>query len=154
MRRGRGPPGELRIFEERFGHGVATLTEFADGSFRDSSSLHGAYHVSGDGREIQCLVDDGEPWKWRRFLIGKVLPLAALLSGLDHRRQARSPPRAARLSSRAARTLARRRSPSIFSPTAQCSSPDVVALERTGDEALAHPALGLIPASAMPSVRS
>jgi hypothetical protein len=137
-------PGEC-IFEESFDDGVATLTEFGDGSFRDSSSLHGDYHLSSDGRKIECLVDEGEPWKWRRFLIGQVLPFAALLSGLETIHASAVATESGALVV-AGRSQVGKTSIAVhlLAHGAVLLADDVVALERTGDDALAHPALGLV----------
>ena len=132
------------IFEERLEDVVFTLSARPDGSFRAYSSVHGDFLVSGDGREIRCLVDDAEPWTWRRFLIGQVLPLAALLSGLETIHAS------AVATERGALVIAGRShvgktsiAVHLVAGGAVLLADDVVALERVGDDALAHPALGL-----------
>jgi len=133
------------VFEERFDEVVFTLTARADGTFRAYSSVHGDFLVSADGAEIRCLVDDDEPWKWRRFLIGQVLPLAALLGGLETIHAS------AVATDRGALVVAGRShvgktsiAVHLVAGGAVLLADDVVALERAGDDALAHPALGLV----------
>jgi hypothetical protein len=45
----------------------------------------GVFELSPDGRGIVCRLDPdfAEQWHWRRYLIGQVLPFAALLQGLE-----------------------------------------------------------------------
>lgn len=39
--------------------------------------------VSGDGASIDCLPPPVRTWRWQRFLVGRALPLAALLRGYE-----------------------------------------------------------------------
>jgi hypothetical protein len=39
--------------------------------------------VSPRGDAIQCSPPDEEPWSWQRFLVGRILPWAAALRGLE-----------------------------------------------------------------------
>ncbi|MGH2935423.1 MAG: hypothetical protein ACRDL2_13050 [Gaiellaceae bacterium] len=139
------PGGEL-VFEDTFDETVCTLTACFDGSFRAYSSAHGDFLVSDDGREIRCFVaEDAEPWKWRRFLIGQVLPLAALLGGLEtiHASAVATESGALVIAGRShvgKTSLAVH----LVAGGGVLLADDVVALERTGDDALAHPALGLV----------
>lgn len=48
---------------------------FADG--------YGAYTVSPDAATIRCAPPEVEDWRWQRCLIGQILPLAAVLRGLE-----------------------------------------------------------------------
>jgi hypothetical protein len=43
----------------------------------------GAYLLAGDGARISCAPPDVAAWRWQRFLTGQVLPLAAVLAGLE-----------------------------------------------------------------------
>jgi hypothetical protein len=43
----------------------------------------GLYELSGDGRRLRCRPVPAAGWDWRRYLIGQVLPFAALLQGLE-----------------------------------------------------------------------
>ena len=138
-------PGGECIFHERFDDAVFTLTELADGSFRVWSSLHGDFTVSGNGEEVRCLVDDEEPWRWRRFLIGQVLPLVALLGGLETIHASAVATELGALVI-AGRSHVGKTSIAVHlvSDGATLLADDVVALERDGAEAIAHPALGLV----------
>jgi hypothetical protein len=39
--------------------------------------------VSEDGRRIVCAPPELEPWSWQRFLVGRILPWAAVLRGRE-----------------------------------------------------------------------
>jgi hypothetical protein len=43
----------------------------------------GTYRVSPDGRRAWCAPAHVPTWRWQRMLVGQVLPLAALLHGLE-----------------------------------------------------------------------
>jgi len=47
------------------------------------SEAFGAFAVSPDGACVRASPAALEPWKWQRMLVGQVLPLAALLRGLE-----------------------------------------------------------------------
>jgi hypothetical protein len=47
------------------------------------SSSAGAYRLSADGRRLRCQPSDPASPGWQRFLIGQVLPFAALVGGLE-----------------------------------------------------------------------
>lgn len=137
--------GGERIFEDRVEDVVFTLTARPDGSFWAHSSLHGEFLVSDGGRDIRCRVEDDEPWRWRRFLIGQVLPLASLLSGLETIHAS------AVATDRGALVVAGRShvgktsiAVNLVADGAVLLADDVVAIEHVGDDALAHPALGLV----------
>lgn len=67
----RGPGGEelLRILADDEGYEVR-------------GSGHGSFALSVDGSELRCCTL-GTPAGWERFLVGQVLPFAALLAGLE-----------------------------------------------------------------------
>lgn len=39
--------------------------------------------ISDDGMEVVCAPPELEPWSWQRFLVGRILPWAAVLRGLE-----------------------------------------------------------------------
>lgn len=43
----------------------------------------GRFIVAGDGSSIRCAPRDLPDWQWQRFLVGQLLPLAAVLHGLE-----------------------------------------------------------------------
>jgi len=47
------------------------------------NDFYGRYRVTASGSEVDCAPRDLPDWLWQRFLVGQVLPLAALLQGLE-----------------------------------------------------------------------
>ena len=43
----------------------------------------GRFHVTIDGAAVACAPRDMPDWHWQRFLVGQVLPLTAMLQGLE-----------------------------------------------------------------------
>jgi hypothetical protein len=43
----------------------------------------GVFHVSAGGRKVRAAPNRVSPWRWQRHLIGRVLPFAAALAGLE-----------------------------------------------------------------------
>jgi hypothetical protein len=43
----------------------------------------GRFELSASGRRVQCRPVPAAGWEWRRYLLGQVLPFAALLQGLE-----------------------------------------------------------------------
>ena len=43
----------------------------------------GCARVTPDGSLVECARDDAEDWRWQRFLVGRVLPFAAVAAGLE-----------------------------------------------------------------------
>lgn len=106
----------------------------------------GAYRLSADGRGADCAPPATEPaWSWQRYLVGQVLPFAALLQGLEvlHASAvvlggaavAVLGPSGAGKSTLAAELVAR---------GAELVADDVVALERSAEGVIAHPGPGLL----------
>jgi hypothetical protein len=46
-------------------------------------SYYGCFVVREDGLEVVCAPDELPDWAWQRFLVGQVLPLAALVRGYE-----------------------------------------------------------------------
>jgi len=79
------PPGAERIAELRFDDGRLAVSVDAGG---DAGYLAWAFdfgcaRIRADGREALIAPLDKPEWVWQRYLTGQVLPLAALLQGLE-----------------------------------------------------------------------
>ena len=71
---------ERRLIDGRIGLSVQTDE---DVGFRVWAPRHGCYVVSPDGRRILGAPPGGAAWRWERLVLAQVLPLAAVLRGLD-----------------------------------------------------------------------
>jgi hypothetical protein len=79
------PLDRERIGELRFDDGRLAVTVEAGG---DAGYLAYAYdfghaRIAADGRDVVVAPFDEPAWVWQRYLTGQVLPLAALLQGLE-----------------------------------------------------------------------
>jgi hypothetical protein len=54
-----------------------------DIGFRVWAPRHGCYLVSPDGRRVLAAPPAGPAWRWERLVLAQVLPLAAVLRGLE-----------------------------------------------------------------------
>jgi hypothetical protein len=83
------PAGEAeRVLEERFDGGSAgdparTIDAHPVHGFRLYARHFGLAHISRDGTRVRCSPPDDEPWSWQRFLVGRILPWAAVVQGLE-----------------------------------------------------------------------
>jgi hypothetical protein len=104
----------------------------------------GSYLLSVDGRRLRCALGGCRTETWERFLIGQVLPFAALVSGLEifHASCVALNGRAIALAghSGAGKTSA---ALALHEGGARFLADDVLALEVRGDELLAHPGTAL-----------
>jgi hypothetical protein len=78
--------GALRLFHQPLADGRPSLTlERHDAiGYRLFALGYGVYLVSGDGSSIRAAPPETlAAWRWQRFLIGQVLPFAALLHGVE-----------------------------------------------------------------------
>jgi hypothetical protein len=75
----------IRTSEMSFGSGM--VDRFVDRhpvhGFRMYARYFGTAVVSTDGARVVCMPPAVESWRWQRFLVGRVLPLAALLRGVE-----------------------------------------------------------------------
>lgn len=74
------------LFRQRLPDGgpALTLERHPTLGFRIFAHRYGHWLVSADGSSISASCSDGlEPWLWQRFLLGQVLPFAALLKGVE-----------------------------------------------------------------------
>lgn len=78
--------GVIRLLEERFDDApeAARYIDRAPGvGYRLYARHFGHAFVSEDGARVLCAPPDDEPWSWQRFLVGRVLPWAAVLRGRE-----------------------------------------------------------------------
>jgi hypothetical protein len=71
---------ERRLVDGRIG---LSVQRDHDIGFRVWAPRHGCYLVSPDGRRIAGAPPAGPPWRWERLVLAQVLPLAAVLRGMD-----------------------------------------------------------------------
>jgi hypothetical protein len=80
------PAAEARsVLEERFGDGEPerTIDTHPEAGYRLYARGFGLARIAPDGGRIVCSPPDMEPWSWQRFLVGRILPWAAVLRGLE-----------------------------------------------------------------------
>jgi hypothetical protein len=138
-----------RLLEERFPLDAAEVARSIDHvpglGYRLYARHFGLALVSEDGAEVLCAPPPDEPWSWQRFLVGRVLPWAAVLRGREVLHAS-----AATVDGRAL---------GFVGPTGSGKTSlavqlvlggggfvtdDVLALERSGDEILAHPGAAIV----------
>src|SRR3954468_14330500 len=82
-----GWPAEraTRVLEERFGRDVPdrTIDTHPRAGYRLYARHFGLARLSPSGARILCSPPDVAPWRWQRFLVGRILPWAAVLRGLE-----------------------------------------------------------------------
>ncbi|HEX8646039.1 MAG TPA: hypothetical protein VF715_04010 [Thermoleophilaceae bacterium] len=146
--------GVERMLEERFGSAEPerAIDAHPTAGFRLYAEHFGLARLSPSGDRILCSPPDVEPWNWQRFLVGRILPWAAVLRGLEAfhasavavggRAFAFVGPTGAGKTSLAIQLVAR---------GARFLTDDVLALERGGGGLVAHPGAAI--ASVRPSER-
>jgi hypothetical protein len=72
-----------RVCEWREGDRVSLGIDRTDAGYRFLVTSVGLFELSADGRRVSCCPVPAAGWEWRRYLIGQVLPFAALLQGLE-----------------------------------------------------------------------
>jgi hypothetical protein len=74
-----------RVQEWRYPQGPIGLAidRDAERGYRFYVSDAGVFELSPQGAEVLCRPAPDSAWRWRRYLIGQVLPFAALLRGLE-----------------------------------------------------------------------
>ena len=71
---------DRRLVDGSVGLSVACDDEIG---FRVWAPRHGCYLVSPDGRRVLAAPPAGPAWRWERLVLAQVLPLAAVLRGLE-----------------------------------------------------------------------
>ena len=145
------PPARLderqlgeRVSEWREGDRVSVGIDRADDAYRFVVAGAGLFELSGDGRRVRCTPVPAAGWEWRRYLIGQVLPFAALLQGIEvfHASAVEIGGRAVAISGPSGlgkSTLALE----LHLGGAGFVTDDVLALEERDGEVLAHPGVAL-----------
>ncbi|HEX8742437.1 MAG TPA: hypothetical protein VF712_04820 [Thermoleophilaceae bacterium] len=149
------PAGEAEeVLAERFDDGAVARTIHAhpEAGYRLYARHFGLARLSPDGARIACSPPDVEPWSWQRFLVGRILPWAAVLRGLEafHASAVETGGRAVAF---VGATGAGKTSLAIqlVGRGASFLTDDVLALERRGGVLWAHPGAGI--ASVRPAER-
>lgn len=77
--------GSVRMLEESFGgpRPARTIDQHPDAGYKLYARHFGLAVVSSDGRNVLCAPPGTAHWRWQRFLIGRILPWAALLRGVE-----------------------------------------------------------------------
>jgi hypothetical protein len=75
--------GTERVLEERFDDGppARTIDVHPHHGYRLYARNFGLARISPTGARVVCAPPDDEPWSWQRFLVGRILPWAAVLRG-------------------------------------------------------------------------
>jgi hypothetical protein len=68
-----GPDGERMV----------TIHEQRNNGFRFWAEHFGTAWLAGDGSQGLCVPIEQPAWRWQRYLVGQVLPFAAVLQGLE-----------------------------------------------------------------------
>jgi hypothetical protein len=73
------------LLERRLVDGTVGLSVERDEEigFRVWAPRHGCYLVAPDGRRVLAAPPAGPAWRWERLVLAQVLPLAAVLRGMD-----------------------------------------------------------------------
>jgi hypothetical protein len=149
--------GAKRVLEERFEEGsgtpARTIDEHPQAGYRLFARHFGLARISPTGERVVCAPPEDEPWSWQRFLVGRILPWAAVLRGheafhasaVGHRSRvvAFVGATGAGKTSLAVQLLAR---------GMEFVTDDVLAVERAADGLVGHPGAGI--ASVRPAERA
>jgi hypothetical protein len=73
----------LRDLRDRSERRLLTIEEHPEAGYRLDAPGYGRYLVARHGRRVLCAPSDLPDWEWQAFMIGQVLPLAAVLQGLE-----------------------------------------------------------------------
>jgi hypothetical protein len=75
-----------RLLEERFdgdAEAARTIDHVPGHGYRLYARHFGLAWVSEPGDRVLCAPPEDEPWSWQRFLVGRILPWAAVLRGRE-----------------------------------------------------------------------
>jgi hypothetical protein len=80
-----GDANGTRLLEESFGDGEPdrTIDFDPDAGYRLFARHFGLALISPDGGKILCAPPGTTDWSWQRFMIGRILPWAALIQGRE-----------------------------------------------------------------------
>lgn len=122
-----------------------TIDRHSSAGYRLSARHFGVARISPGGEQVVCAPPGVAPWRWQRFLVGRVLPWAALLQGLEllHASSVRVGGAAAAFiapTGGGKTSLATR----LLLKGAEFVTDDVLALERRDEHILAHPGAALL----------
>jgi hypothetical protein len=83
--RGWSATGTERVLEEHIGGGppARTIDVHPEQGYRLYARHFGIARISSDGARVVCAPPEAEMWNWQRFLVGRVLPWAAVLRGYE-----------------------------------------------------------------------
>jgi hypothetical protein len=80
-------PGEdaERLLNWRYENGsiVMSIDRHPQAGYRLYAIQQGVHLLSADGALIRSAVEGCEPWIWQRYMVGQVLPLAAVVHGYE-----------------------------------------------------------------------
>jgi hypothetical protein len=65
------------------GRKIPDVLSHPDAGYRLPAPGFGTFHVSAAGTSVLAAPNAVSDWRWQRYLIGRVLPFAALLQGLE-----------------------------------------------------------------------
>jgi hypothetical protein len=148
--------GAERVLEERFGdeaEPARTIDAHPAAGYRLYARHFGLARIAPDGARVLCAPPGPAGWDWQRFLVGRILPWAAVLRGFEAfhassvtvggRAVAFVGPTGAGKTSLALRLVA---------SGAEFVTDDVLAVDRPGGELRAHPGAAI--ASVRPAERA
>lgn len=141
------PAASAPVREWRADGGVDAALHLDDElGYRLATREYGDYIVSAGGERVLCAPPAAEPaWRWQRCLIGQILPLAAVLRGLEvfHASAVSLRGRAVAFTGHpgAGKTSVALR---LLLHGARLVTDDVLALEPTESGLLAHPGAGVM----------
>jgi hypothetical protein len=77
--------GARRVLEERFGgrEPERTIDAHPRAGYRLYARHFGLARLSAHGARVLCAPPGVAAWRWQRFLVGRILPWAAVLRGLE-----------------------------------------------------------------------
>ena len=139
--------GAERVLEETFDDDpepARTIDAHPEAGYRLYARGFGLARVSGDGATVLCAPPGPAEWDWQRFLVGRILPWAAVLRGYEtfHASAVEIDGRVVAFAGDTGMgktSLALR----LVAEGARLVSDDVLALETTGRGVIAHAGAGI-----------
>lgn len=139
------PAGDAeRVLEERFDDGehepARTIDVHPVAGYRLFARHFGLARISPDGARVVCAPPGPAGWEWQRFLVGRILPWAAVLRGYEafHASAVAVGGRAVAFAGRSGAgktSLALR----LVAHGAEFLTDDVLVVDHSGEELRAHP---------------